>query len=828
MEEHSFGYWLRRRRKALDLTQDGLADRVGCSVAMIRKIESEERRPSEQIAQRLADIFSIPQNERSNFLKFARGDWQSAPTEIKENIPWQSSTKSVPSNLPATVTSLIGREKEIKDVRAYLAQDDIRLVTLLGPPGIGKTRLSIETARAILPDFPDGVFFVALAPLDDPALIASAVVQALGFMEAGNLAADEQLTMGIAEKQMLIVLDNCEHLIEGVASLASFLLSACSRLKILATSRESVRILGEWLYPVPAFDLPVESSSVDLETASTFPALMLFAERARAVRPDFVLDSENIKMVSAICAQLDGLPLAIELIAARMRFMSPQVLLERLSGQFVLTADGMRAASTRQKTLNNAIGWSYSLLSDEEQKLFACLSVFSGGFTLSAAEAIFAHTVTGKSVTELVALLLDKSLIRRSASESNEDRYQMLVTIQEYALNRLKQSGDEIETRNRQLAYFSGLAEQARLHLRSSDQLEWLDRLDTEYDNIRAALNWAQASGAIAEGLRLITALEWFWAWRVHLQEPILALENLLAGPLPADQNLVLTGAHRVAGHLQSTAGNKISADAHFKERERLCLLLGPEGKVEKARLLNFILHESLSKEPNQIHRNFDEVLKLLQETGDQWEMALLLRGVGLELARGGDSIGARQALEQSRMLFRECGDSIGAYSSDGALMLFALEEGKYAEARAQLEEILHFYRQARLDYFIDAPLWMLGVIAVREKDYARAKERYTECLLFDGQIGLTKQLAECLIGFAGIASAESRFERAAQLLVVGEAEVEARGTGALENIDRIEVHRLTALLRQELGDSRFEALASQGRAMTREQAIAYALEDGE
>jgi tetratricopeptide (TPR) repeat protein len=377
--------------------------------------------------------------------------------------------------------------------------------------------------------------------------------------------------------------------------------------------------------------------------------------------------------------------------------------------------------------------------------------------------------------------------------------------------------------RNRHLAYFSELAKQARSHLQSADQLEWLDRLDAEYDNIRVALNWAQTSSAIAEGLRLITALEWFWAWRVHLQEPILALENLLAGPLPADQNLVLTGAHRVAGGLQSTTGNKISADAHFKERERLCLLLGPEGKVEKARLLNFILHESLSKEPNQIHRNFDEVLKLLQETGDQWEMALLIHDIGLELARGGDSIGARQVLEQSRILFRECGDSIGAYSSDGALMLFALEEGKYAEVRAQLEEILHFYRQARLN--LDAPLWLLGVTAVREGDYARAKERYTECLLFDQQIGLTTQLAECFIGFAGIASAEKRFERATQLLGAGETEVEAK-VARLENIDQIELKRLTTLLREELGDAKFEALASQGRAMARKQAIAYALED--
>jgi predicted ATPase/class 3 adenylate cyclase len=1018
MEAHSFGYWLRLRRKALDLTQDGLADRVGCSVALIRKIESEERRPSAQIVERLAEIFNIPPSEQSAFLRFARGDWKSAPESEAVSAPWmaleahqsevtgshlqlatflftdiegsaklwenapdrmkvalqrhhqilqeaitatggmvfqimgdafctafptvlsavsaavkaqqeldreqwdlpfpirvrmgihtgeaertsnneyasnptlnrvarilsaahggqillslatkdlvkdslppntalrdmgehhlrnlihpehlfQLNIPGLPSefpplntlthrhNLPVQMTGFIGREKEQHEVIDLLTKN--RLVTLTGAGGIGKTRLSIEAARGVLSEFQDGTFFVALAPLppEDPNLIARTVLQALGFVETGNLPAEKQLAEGIGDKRMLLVLDNCEHLIEGVTALTSDLLSACPYIKIIATSRESLRIPGEWLYAVPTLGIvPEENMPLDLEAASKSPMLMLFTERARAVRSDFTLTKDNLQLVTSICVKLDGLPLAIELMAARMRLMSPQALLDRLTGQFVLTADGMRAASERQKTLRNAIDWSYSLLSEQEQKLFVYLSVFSGSFTLAEAEAIFAHTVSEKSVPELLTLLLDKSLIRRVANESREDRYEMLMTIQEYALERLRGSGAEIEIRNRHLAYFCELAEQARPGLRGAGQLAWLDCLDAEYDNLRAVLHWAQESRAIAEGLRLITALEWFWAWRVHLQEPILALENLLAGPLPADQNLVLTGAHRVAGHLQSTAGNKISADAHFKERERLCLLLGPEGKVEKARLLNFILHESLSKEPNQIHRNFDEVLKLLQETGDQWEMALLLRGVGLELARGGDSIGARQALEQSRILFRECGDSIGAYSSDGALMLFALEEGKYAEARAQLEEILHFYRQARLDYFIDAPLWMLGAIAVREKDYARAKERYTECLLFDQQIGLTKQLAECLIGFAGIASAESRFERAAQLLVVGEAEIEARGTGALENIDRIEVHRLTALLRQELGDARFEALASQGRLMTRRQAIAYALED--
>jgi len=358
-----------------------------------------------------------------------------------------------------------------------------------------------------------------------------------------------------------------------------------------------------------------------------------------------------------------------------------------------------------------------------------------------------------------------------------------------------------------------------------------LDRLDDEYGNIRAALNWAQASGAIAEGLRLATDLEWFWIWRAHLQEPILALENLLARPLPADQVPALARGHRVVGILQWYVGNKLSTEAHFKESERLCLLLGPEGKADLAQvrrlLLNFFLDGTFAKEPLQVRQRYEEVLKLLQDTGDQWQMAQWISDVGLALTRSGDFTGARQALEQSLKLFRECGDMISASLSNGYLALLALEQGNYAEARAPLEELLHFYRQARLNFFIDMPLWQLGGIAVREGDYVRAKERYTECLLFDGQIGLPRQIAECLIGFAGIASAERRFERAAQLLGAGEAEVEVRG-GLLEIFDQIELKRLTAVLREELGDAKFEALGSQGRAMARKQAIAYALEDQE
>ena len=1027
-ELSSFGEWLKRQRNARGLTREQLAHQIGCAVVTLRKIEAEERRPSAQIVERLAEIFNIPQNERTSFLRYARGDWKYAPTGVVENAPWlvspvrerevdnvsnpkihlstflftdiEGSAKlweeapermkvalqrhhailqeaitsnggavfqivgdafcaaflTVPSalsaavtaqrelyqaswdlpfpirvrmgihtgeaeqisdnpllggyasnqtlnrvarilsvghggqvllsnatkelakeslpgdtelrdmgehhlrnlshpehlfqlniaglpsdfpmlktlthrhNLPLQLTSFIARQQEIALVHEYLSKEDIRLVTLIGPPGIGKTRLSIEAARAVLPDFPDGVFFVALASLDDPNLIAHAVVQALGYVETGNLPAEKQLMEGIGDKQMLIVLDNCEHLIEGVASLASDLLSTCPQLKIIATSRESLRIPGEWQYAVPAFDFPEESSFINVESASKYPALTLFTERTRAVRSDFALNTDNIQTVASISAHLDGLPLVIELIAAQMRLMSPQALLDRLSGQFILTADGMRAASERQKTLNNAIGWSYDLLSEEEQKLFAYLSVFLGGFTLEAAEAMYSRTFAEKSVSNLIALLLDKSLLKLVPTENGvEARYAMLVTIQKFAWERLREMGEETEIRNRHLAYFRELAEQAKPHLHSVQQLIWLDRLEAEYDNIRAALNWAQESGAIAAGLHLATDLIWFWIWRAYLREPCLALENLLAQPLPDDQIQVLARGHHVAGFLEWILGNNTAGQVHAQESERLCLLLGPAGKAELADarlLLLFFTDFNFANNLIQMRQRYEEILKLFQETGDQWKIAYTVFCMGHDLLHRGDFTGARQAFEQSLRLFRERGDKIGASEPNRQLAFIAFEKGNYEESRTRYEEILHFYRQARLNLWMDIPLWMLGVIAVREGNYARAKEWYSECLLWDQQTGRNTQLAECLIGFAGIANAERRFERAAQLVGAAETEAEVKPWQMpLENIDQTELQRLTTVLRGEIGDAKFEVLAAEGRAMTMEQVIAYALE---
>jgi predicted ATPase/DNA-binding XRE family transcriptional regulator len=440
-ERRSFGEWLRLKRKAHDLTREGLAERVGYSAATIRKLEAEERRPSAQFVERLADLVNMPSEERTAFLHFARGDWQSAPSVQSEPAPWRDLSPSSRSNLTTPTTSLIGREKELAAVHQYLLRADIRLITLIGPLGIGKTRLSIEAARGALFHFPDGVFFIALAPVNDPSLIAPAILQTLGFGEMGDHLSLERVKEGIGDKQMLLVLDDLEHLVEDVAPLVYELLLVCPRLHILTTSREALHIPGEWSYSVPPLAAPNDADSIQMDTSAEFPALTLFAERARAVQAGFTLNANNIHAVASICTQVDGLPLAIELMAARIRLMSAETLLARMNGQFVLSTDGMRAVPDRQKTLANAIDWGYNLLSTEEQKLLARLSVFAGSFDLEAVETICTGQDAGEAL-ELLGQLVNKSLVATRHEPGQGVRYYLLKIIQQYAWAKLEQWGE--------------------------------------------------------------------------------------------------------------------------------------------------------------------------------------------------------------------------------------------------------------------------------------------------------------------------------------------------------------------------------------------------
>jgi predicted ATPase/DNA-binding XRE family transcriptional regulator len=781
MEEHSFGYWLRLRRKTLDLTQEVLADRVGCSVALIRKMESEERRPSTQIAERLAEILNIPPGEYTNFLRFARGDWKSAPVDTDEDLPWRASVKLPYSNIPATTTSLIAREKEIADIRKYLEQDDIRLVTLIGPPGIGKTRLSIESARMALPDFPDGAFFVALAPLDNTDLIAQTIAQSLGFVGATNLSVEEQLKQGIGDRHMLIVMDNCEHLVEDVARLAFDLLSACPRLTILATSREVLRIPGEWLYAVPAFDVPASDEFTEVSSAAIHPALTLFSERARAVRSDFALNPENIQSIASICAQLDGLPLAIELIAARIRLMSPQSLLERMSAHFVLTADGMRIASGRQKTLRNAIDWSYNLLPPEEQKLFMYLSVFSGGFTLAAAEEIFSRSFTEKSVPELLALLLDKSLVRRAASKSREDRYEMLVTIQEYAHERLQHFGEEAEVRNWHLAYFLSLAETADKELRGSNQPEWLNRLNAMHDNVRVALDWAIETGQTETALQLANRLWWFWCMRSEFNEGRQWLGRVLGMPdvtsFPDLYAAVLT-------QLTHHTWLQIGADEAKPIIEQALPVARSQGNPQT--LANALMVFGLvliSEENFAAQSTLEESMTLFQELRDKWGYALAVMSLSNATFRKADLATALALNERSLTIFRELGDT----------------------------------------YFQSVCLWASGRLRAKLGDWKVGLGEVRESLTLSRRLDSRYEVAA---GLLRLAEAEQHLEDPARAVrLYWAARTAYDSIGVRHKGDDPNLEKRLASCRAALGESAFAEAEAQGRAMTIKQAIAYALE---
>jgi predicted ATPase/transcriptional regulator with XRE-family HTH domain len=787
MELHySFGSWLRRNRKSLDLTQAELANQVGCSAASIRKIEAEERRPSAQIVDRLAEIFNIPQNERTAFLRFARGDWKSGPSKISVDIPWRISNRAAISNLPSTTTILIGRELEITLVCEYLLNPVIRLITLVGPPGIGKTRLSIAAARATMPDFPDGVFFIALAALDNPILLAPSIAQAMSYVEIQNLSSIEQLIRGIGDKQMLLVLDNCEHLIEDVASLAHELLSSCPGLKLLATSRESLRISGEWLYPVPALNFPKEDLSIDLASAAEFPALTLFTERARAVRSDFALDINNIATVSTICSHLDGLPLAIELIAARLRLMSPQSLLERLNDKFILSVDGMRTGSVRQKTLHNAIGWSYNLLSAEEQTVFARLAVFSGGFTLIAAEAILSRTATEKSVSDLISSLFDKSVLQRTLDARGEPRFTMLTIIQQFALDCLRRAGEEAEIREWHRTYFLNLAEKADHEINGPYQIEWLGRLYADRDNLRSALEWMIELGQTEAALKMARNLFWFWFMRSDLNEGRRWLGRVVTLP---DASLYPESYADALSHLANLTWYQVG--------------------------------------PKEARPFVEQALAVARGREDTRNIAHALLILGLVLTTENNFTTARSTLEESRALFHALGDEW----NERAHVVLILSMGPYLQkdwttSLALYEEALAGFRKFGDIFFQTVALRFVGNLRVKQGDMAQGMAAFREALILAQQLESKSEIAAILWSLGDATQCSGNYGRSVRLFWTAKNIYTSIGAWGQE--EDAEFANILNTIRVELEESEFAASMEQGRSMTMQQAIAFALEQSD
>lgn len=779
MTEVSFGEWLKRQRMGRGLTRDQLAHQIGCAAITLRKIEAEERHPSAQIVERLTEIFKIPPNEKTDFMSFSRGDWTKAPGEQRGETPWRDSTQSPRTNLRSPLTSFIGRRKEVADVDEYVSNPDTRLVTLVGPPGIGKTRLSLAVARASLSEFTDGVFFVGLAPLEDPNLVALTVAQTLGFVETPDRSPSEQLKHEIGDKHILVILDNVEHVLDTTAILVSDLLSACPRLKILTTSREAIRSPGEWLYPVPALDIPTprELQSMDRDGLSGFSAIKLFAERGHAVRPDFKLNADNISAVTAICSQLDGLPLAIELIAARVRWMSAQTLLSQLTDQLVLSADGMRAVPARQKKMLNAIGWSYNSLPENEQTLFCRLGVFTGGWTLEEAEAICSgdRLETG-DIPVLLTRLLEKSLVLLH-EQSGKARYQMLVTIRQYAREKLSEHHETERAQNRHLDFFLNLAEEAEVKLHGSQQPVWLERLEVELDNLRAALRWGFGRRTEA-GFRLAGSLWLFWFMHAHFIE----------GRRWYDEALSLSGDSSPYIRMRLLTGAASSA-------------LG-RGDYEQLGILS------------------QQSLALAREQENEWGIAMSLHHLGAAATVQGDFKQAQTLLEEGLDLSHKIGNWAITDYFLGDLAFLAETQGDDQQASAFYEEDLDRARKHQDGWSMCYALANLAYIANRQSDYRRARALCAQSLALAYELGDRRMISSQLLHMGTVTLCLGQPERAAKLIAT--AEVLAMNTG----IPFQPEENIMAEILTQLRESTFESLQSEGRAMPLEQAIALALEE--
>jgi predicted ATPase/transcriptional regulator with XRE-family HTH domain len=779
LTEVSFGEWLKHQRMGKGLTRDQLAHQIGCAAITLRKLESEERRPSEQIVERLAEIFNIPPNERTAFVGFSRGDWTKAPSAPREETPWHKSTQLPRTNLRASLTSFIGRNKEVTDVREYVSNPEMRLVTLVGPPGIGKTRLSLAVGRESLAEFSDGVFFVELASLEDQSLVAVTIAQTLGFVETYDRSPSEQLEDEIRDKHILVILDNVEHLLDATAILASDLLSACPRLKILTTSREAIRSPGEWLYPVAALNIPTptELQSIDMDGLSHFSALELFAERGRAARPDFSLNADNIGAVTTICSQLDGLPLAIELIAARVRWMSAQALLSQLTDQFVLSADGMRAVPARQKKLLNAIGWSFNSLPEKEQALFRRLAVFVGGWTLEEAQAICSGDgLETDDIPVLLTHLLDKSLVFLQ-EQAVQARYQMLVTIRQYAHEKLSEYHEMERAGNRHLEFFLNLAEEAEGKLHGSQQPIWLERLEVELDNLRAALRWGFESRTEA-GFRLASSLWLFWFMHAHFIEGRRWYEDALSlsgDSAPYIRMRLFTGAASIA-----------------------------IGRGDNAQAEMFS----------------DQGLALARELENAWGISMSLHHLGGAFMSQGDYQRARMLLDEGLALAQESGYWAVALYILGDLGILSEREKQYRQAETFFSEQLELSKKHDEKWVGSYAYSNLASLAYDRSDFLRARTLARKTIISAWESGDRRLICMMLELMGYVALRLGQRERAAKL--IGTAEVLAMDTG----IPFQPEESLMAEIRTQLSESTFESLQSESRSLSLDQAISLALEE--
>jgi len=780
LAEVSFGEWLKRRRNAVGLSQEQLALQINCSTSALRKFESEERRPSAGVIEQLADIFNIPQKERTSFLRYARGDWQAISVGDTEEVPWriapvhagtQTETLSPRHNLPLQLSSFIGRAKERAEVIVLLAKH--RLVTLVGAGGIGKTRLSLEAAREMLDTFPDGLWFVELAPLSDPALMPQVIVNTLGLIEQANRTPQIILTDFLKAKKSLIIFDNCEHLIQACAQTAETLLQSCPNLHILATSREALSIAGETVYFVPALTTPDPLPST-LDILLQYDAVRLFVERSQSTIHDFSLTEANASAIAQICHHLDGIPLALELAAARVKLLRVEEIAARLDDRFRLLTSGSRTALPRHQTLQALIDWSHDLLSENERLLLRHLSVFAGGWTLEAAESVCEdENIQKHEMLDLLTQLVNKSLILVEHKQGQETRYHMLETIRQYAREKLWAAGEGESMRRRHLAYFVDLAERAEPNLRAFGMVMWLDRLEMELDNIRFALEYALESDIEAQ-LRTASALLWFWHIRGHRNEGIDWLERGLPieitergdQPLNSSRAMIRGKALNTSGILMAMFFNMEKAPERLEESLSLFQNLGDEGKQGAAYAL-WGLAGSTPAHNMPVRSLLEQSLALFREIGDKFGTAECLMSLaGYLSADEGDYRQASIVAEEQLALRSEIGDEDGIAIALDNLSGLAFEQGDYKRAIALHEESLSIFRSLKNKWAIGYGLSTFADVVMWQGDYEGAKNIYQEVLAFAQDISDAFLSAYGSYSLAGLIWLQGNYTAATEMIM--------------------------------------------------------------
>ncbi|HKP53057.1 MAG TPA: tetratricopeptide repeat protein [Chloroflexia bacterium] len=791
-EETSFGTWLKHYRRNLDLTQKDLAHDVGCSEITIRKIEADEYRPSKQLAGRLAECLRIPPGEQSAFLQFARGfgGVSKAPgsSSSTSQAPWREGSVVTepphPTNVQPPLTPTLGREEIIAEVAHLLAQDTVHLLTLVGAPGIGKTRLGTEVALRLLDNFEDGVFVVGLAAIRDPNLVGAAIAQALGLANVKGRGTLPDLIEALHDKHILLLLDNFEQVIVA-APLLTDLLASSPGLKIVVTSREALHLSREQVFWVPPLDLPNLTHLPMATELENYPAIALFVERSRAVKPGFALTEENAEAVATICARLDGLPLAIELAAARTRLLPPKALLSRLSSRLKVVVGGERDSPARHQTLRDAIAWSYDLLDEADRALFRRTGVFVGGCTLSAVEAVCnAYTDLEKDVLEGLESLLDKHLLHlaQEDGEEEETRLAMLETIREYALEELALQGEDDAIRYLHAEYYLAMAEAADLNLTGAEQKLWLDRLERDHDNLRAALQWLLQQGDAETAARLGVALRRFWEVHSHFNEGKVWLKQVLGQPasIPAPLRAkVLNGA----GALALAQGDYQDAISMIEESLALQRQLGDAVGVVGA-LNNLGMVAIVTGDFEQALLLLDEGLVISRELGEKGRIATVLGNLAVAVHKIGDLERAEPLMEESLALRRELGHKRGVATALGSLAEISRARGEHEKTRTLFAEALALYNELK------------------------------------DRVGVAKALE----GLAGMELAQAHLERAACLLGAVEAMLTSVGA-PLATVEHPQHETVIADCRSMLGEETFNEAWARGQAMSAEEVISYALD---